>query len=61
MQNSRFQKHLFYGTLLVLLFMGTLSSVFRDDWEGKVVSVVCAITLFAVAVGYYILKHRSLP
>ena len=54
MQPASIQKHLFYGTILVLLYLGSLSSVFRDDDEAKVVSVVCATMLFALSVLYYL-------
>ncbi len=59
MQTSSIQKHLFYGTLLVLLFLGTLSAVFRTDFEGKAVTVICATALFAIAVRQYLSSHRT--
>ena len=61
MHPSPFQKHMFYGTLLVLLFLGTLSAVFRADFGSKVVTVVCASILFAIAVVHYVWRHRSFP
>ena len=61
MQTSSFQKHLFYGTALVLLFLGSLSAVFRTDFAGKAVTVVCATILFAIAVAHYVWRHRSFP
>ena len=54
MQPAAIQKHLFYGTILVLLYLGSLGSVFRDDFEAKVVSVSCATVLFALSVLYYV-------
>ena len=54
MQPAPIQKHLFYGTILVLLYLGSMSSVFRDDYEAKVVSMVCATGLFALSVAYYL-------
>ena len=61
MQTRSIQKHLFYGTLLTLLFLGTLSAVFRTDVTGKVVTVVCATILFAIAVAHYVWRHKSFP
>jgi hypothetical protein len=61
MRSNGFQKHLFYGTVLVLLFMGTLSSVFRADVEAKMVSTACASILFLIAIMQYVQRHRSLP
>lgn len=61
MRTTRLEKHLFYGTLLVLLFMGTLGSVLRDDLTGKVVTAVCGTILFAMAVVHYVSRHRSFP
>lgn len=55
------QKHFFYGTLLALLFLGTLSAVFRTDFEAKVVTVVCAALLFAIAVAHYLRRHKFFP
>ena len=55
------QKHLFYGTVLVLLFLGTMSSVFRTDIEAKIISVACASVLFLISVRHYVRWHRSLP
>ncbi len=46
---------------LLLLFLGTLSAVFRTDFEGKIVTAVCAAILFVIAVKYYLSHHRSLP
>ncbi|MBA3527481.1 MAG: hypothetical protein M3438_06740 [Pseudomonadota bacterium] len=59
--SGELQKHLFYGTALILLFIGTLSSVFRDDIEAKVVSVVSASILLFVAALHYVRRHQSLP
>ena len=61
MERSPIQKDLFYGTLLVCLFLGSLSSVFRDDLTGKIVSIACVTILFAVAVWHYLSRHRSFP
>ncbi|MGN6499759.1 MAG: hypothetical protein ACTHKM_06400 [Tsuneonella sp.] len=61
MQTTALQKHLFYGTLLILLFLGTLSAVFRSDIAGKIVTVVCAAILFGIAVVHYVGRHKSLP
>lgn len=61
MLTTGFQKHIFYGTTLVLLFLGTLSPVFRADFEAKIVSVVCATILFVLSVAHYVCPHRSLP
>ena len=58
MQPATIQKHLFYGTLLVLLYLGSLSSVFRDDKTGAVVTVVCATVLFVLSLLFYI-KERG--
>ena len=54
MQTASIEKHLFYGTNLVLLYLGSLGSVFRNDDEAKVVSFVCATILFALSVLYYL-------
>jgi hypothetical protein len=54
MQRATIQKHLFYGTVLVLLYLGSLSSVFRDDTTGRVFTLVCATVLFALSVLFYI-------
>ena len=59
--DAHFRKHLLYGTLLVCAFLGSVSSVFRDDFAAKVVSVVCASILFTGAALYYVRHHRSLP
>lgn len=61
MDHAEIRKHIFYGTLLVCLFLGSLSSVFRDDFSGKAVSVVCATILFAISVTHYVWRHRSQP
>ena len=61
MESRRIQKHLFYGALLVWVFIGSLSSVFRDDVEAKVVSVICASILFVLASLHYVQRHRALP
>jgi hypothetical protein len=61
MRSSSLNKHLFYGTMLVLLFLGSLGAVFRDDVEGKVVTVVCATVLFLIAILSYVRRHRLLP
>jgi hypothetical protein len=61
MDHVEIRKHIFYGTLLVCLFLGTLGSVFRGDFTGKAVTVVCAAILFAISVAHYIWRHRSLP
>ena len=58
MQPATIQKHLFYGTMLILGYLGSLGSVFRDDFEAKVVSVACATVLFALSVLYY-LRRKS--
>ena len=55
------QKHLFYGTLLILLLLGALGSVFRSDFEAKVVSAVCATVLFAISGLSYFRRHGALP
>jgi hypothetical protein len=60
-RTNSIQKHLFYGALLVVVFLGSLSSVFRDDFETKVVSVVCASILFVIASLLYLQRHRALP
>ncbi len=61
MLTTGFQKHIFYGTLLVCLFLGTLCAVFRADFEAKVVTVVCATILFAISIAHYVSRHRSFP
>ena len=61
MLNNGFQKHLFYGTLLVLLFLGSLSAVFRTDFEAKVATVVCASILFVTSIAHYVSRNRSFP
>ena len=61
MRPERIQKHLFYLTLLVLLLMGSLSSVFRNDFGAKVVTTVCAATLFGLAVLHYVRLNTKLP
>ena len=61
MQTHPLQKHLFYGTLLVLLLLGAMSGVFRTDVTAKIVSVVCAGVLFLISVSHYVRWHRSLP
>jgi predicted membrane protein len=61
MRPEMMQKHLFCGTLLLLLFMGSLSSVFRADFEAKVVTVVCATILFGISVLHYALRNARLP
>lgn len=60
MDTRLIQKHLFYGTFLVLVFLGSLSSVFREDFEAKVVSVACASILFVLAALHYVQRHRAL-
>jgi hypothetical protein len=60
MKPSLIQKHLFYGTLLVLIFLGSLSGVFRTDTEAKVVSVVCATILFGLAMVLYLRRNGTL-
>ena len=54
MQPATIQKNLLYGTVLILLYLGSLSSVFRDDMTGKAVTVVCATALFALSVLYHL-------
>jgi len=61
MRTGDIRKHLFYGTVLILLFMGSLGSVFRDDFTGKVVTVVCSTILFSIAVVHYVWRHRLFP
>ncbi len=61
METRVIRKHLFYGTLLVFLFLGSLSSVFRGDMPAKVVSITCASILFFLAARYYAHRHRALP
>lgn len=58
MQPATIQKHIFYGTVLILLYLGSLSSVFRADIESKVVTIVCATVLFVLSVLFYI-SHRA--
>ncbi len=60
MQPASIQKHLFYGTFLVLLYLGSLSSVFRDDYVAKVVSAGCSTTLFALSLLYYVSRKARL-
>jgi hypothetical protein len=55
------ENHMFNGTGLVMLFLGSLSTVFRDDIEAKVVSVVCSTTLFLMAVLSYVRRQRQVP
>jgi hypothetical protein len=55
------QKHFFYGTLLVLLLLGALGSVFRSDLEAKVVAAVCSTILFAIVGLSHFRRHRDLP
>lgn len=55
------RKHIFYGTLLMMLFIGALSSVFRADYEARIVTVVCVGVLATLSLWLYVGKHRSLP
>ncbi len=59
MKPAAVQKHLFHGTLLVLLFLGALSSVFRTDFGGKVVTTVCVFVLFSLSVLNYVRRQRA--
>ena len=61
MQAKDLRKHLFYGTLLILLFIVALSSVFRPDLAGKIVTIACATILFIISAFYYFRSHHSLP
>jgi hypothetical protein len=61
MEPRRIQKRLFYGTLLIIVFLGSLSSVFRAELEAKLVSVVCSGILFVFAALYCFRGRRALP
>ena len=58
---SGVQKHLFYGTLLVLIFIGSVSAIFREDEAAKIVAGVCCIILFVMAILLYRREHSRLP
>ena len=55
------QKHIFSGTLLAMLSLGALSSVFRTDNEARIVSLVCVGNLGALSMWLYVGRHWSLP
>ena len=59
--NSIIRKHIFYVTIIILLFMGALGSVFRSDFEAKVVSVVCALILALIGLISYFRASKTLP
>ncbi|WP_208631775.1 hypothetical protein [Rhizorhabdus wittichii] len=58
---SAVQKHLFYGTLLTLAFIGSLSAIFREDLVAKVIAGACSTTLFVLAALLYCREHKRLP
>ncbi len=55
------RKHMFYGVVLVMLFIGSLSSVFRGDFDAKVVSVICSTSLFVMAALLYVKHNKRFP
>lgn len=58
--HAAIRKHIFYATLLALLFMGALASVFRSDFEAKVVTCVCVAILTLISSIYYVRNHKQL-
>ena len=54
------RKHMFYGTILLLMFMGSLAGVFRNDFEAKVVNFICVAILTAICLISYINSHKRL-
>ncbi len=60
MQLAALRKHVFYVTVIILLFMGSIGSVFRSDFEAKIVSVICALALTLVGLISYFRARNEL-
>ena len=60
MDTRKVEKHLYYGTLLSVLVLGSLASVVRSDLEAKIVSAVCSTILFSIAALAYFRGQRAL-
>jgi hypothetical protein len=55
------QKHIFYVTILILLFMGGVASIFRSDFEAKAVSAACVLMMAAGNLFWYCRSNKTLP
>jgi hypothetical protein len=59
--SSNVRKSMFYYTLIIMLFIGSIAAVFRTDTEAKWVSVVCSLISAILLVFSFRRLGKNLP
>jgi len=58
--NTATGKHIFYGSLIVVLFLGSVSSVFRTDLAAQIVAIFSSLILTTCTALYYRQNHSKM-
>lgn len=58
--NKNIRKHVFYIGIMLILFLGSLSAIFRDDFQGDLVSAICCSVISLIMVYAYMNHHKQL-